>query len=376
MPFTRALVGEHVRDVALMMRAPGQKPAYHSINASPLIDASGAIFAAVSVGRDVTAAHEAALALARSEAILQGVVRHLPNGAVLLFDRDLRYLMADGELLCGSVGLSREALVGRTLFEVSSPMTILISEQHYRDALAGKTSTFEMVRHDKTFALTTVPVRDGRGEVTAGMAMIYDVTEHKRAEALVRREAAENRTRALRDELTGLYNRRGFLEVAGQQLSQAQRSGKPALLFFVDLNGMKLINDHLGHEQGDRALIETADVLRVTFRGSDVIARLGGDEFVALLPDGDAAQLTQFTERVQRELESRNSDPNRTFRLSASIGAAAFDPAKPESIEALLAEADARMYEQKKSRRPAAEEPESGPNSGSGNISDRAPTTK
>lgn len=193
LPFTRALAGEHVRDVALMMRVPGQKPVYHSINASPLLDASGTIFAAVSVGRDVTAAHEAALALARSEAILQGVVRHLPNGAVLLFDQDLRYLMADGELLPSSIGLSREALVGRTLFEVSSPMTVLIAEQYYRDALAGKTATFEMVRHDKTFAITTVPVRDAHGEVTAGLAMVYDVTAHKRAEAQVRREAAESR---------------------------------------------------------------------------------------------------------------------------------------------------------------------------------------
>jgi diguanylate cyclase (GGDEF)-like protein len=375
-PFLRALAGEHVRDVAVMVRVPGQKPAYHSINASPLLDASGTIFAAVSVGRDVTAAHEAALALARSEAILQGVVRHLPNGAVLLFDQDLRYLMADGELLLGSIGLSRDALVGRTLYEVSSPMTVLISEQHYRDALAGKTSTFEMVRHDKTFALTTVPVRDARGDVTAGLAMVYDVTIHKRAEAQVRREAAENRSRALRDELTELYNRRGFLEVAGQQLSLAQRSGKPALLFFVDLNGMKLINDQLGHEQGDRALIETADVLRVCFRGSDVVARLGGDEFVALLPDGDATQLTQLTERVQRELESRNADPNRAFRLSASIGAAAFDPGNPEGIESLLAKADARMYEQKKSRQPPTPDPEFGAISGSGNISDRTRPTQ
>lgn len=376
LPFTRALAGEHVRDVALMVRVPGQKPAYHSINASPLLDERGAIFAAVSVGRDVTAAHEAALALARSEAILQGVVRHLPNGAVLLFDQDLRYLMADGELLPSSIGLTREALVGRTLFDVSSPMTALIAEQHYRGALTGKTSTFEMVRHDRTFAITTVPVRDARGDVTAGLAMVYDVTAHKRAEAQVRREAAENRTRALRDELTGLYNRRGFLEVAGQKLSVAQQAGRPALLFFVDLNGMKGINDHFGHEQGDRALIETADVLRVTFRGSDVVARLGGDEFVALLPDGDATQLTQFAERVQRELEARNGDPQRTFRLSASIGGAAFDPSKPESIEALLAKADARMYEQKKSGRPAGSDPDISVISGLGNIADRSGPTQ
>lgn len=180
----------------------------------------------------------------------------------------------------------------------------------------------------------------------------------------------------MRDELTGLYNRRGFLEVASQQLALAQQSGRPALLFFVDFNGMKAINDQLGHEQGDRALIETADVLRVTFRGSDVVARLGGDEFVALLPHGDATQLTQFSERVQRELETRNAAPNRSYRLSASIGAAAFDPAQPETIEALLAKADARMYEQKRSRKPPALDHGNSAISESGNISEPSRPTQ
>jgi len=351
LPAVRALGGEHVRDVELMVRAPGEKAQYLSINASPLVDSGGTIFAAVSVGRDVTAAREAAMALARSEAILQGVVRNLPNGAVMLYDHDLRYLMADGELLLSSIGMTREAVVGRTLYDVATPMMLLIAERHYRCALAGETSTFEMVRYDKTFALTTVPVRDGSGAVTAGLVMIYDVTAHKAAEALVRQEAAEIRHRALRDELTGLYNRRGFLEISRQQLSLAEQMNRPALLFFVDLNNMKLINDQLGHEQGDRALVETAEVLRVTFRGSDVVARLGGDEFVALLLDGEASQLAVFTERVQRELEQRNADPNRAFRLSASVGGAAFDPKCPESIDALLAKADALMYAQKKSLR-------------------------
>lgn len=351
LPAVRALAGDHVRDVELMVRPQGEKAQYLSINASPLVDAGGTIFAAVSVGRDVTAAREAAMALAQSEAILQGVVRNLPNGAVMLYDHDLRYLMADGELLLSSIGMTREAIVGRTLYDVATPMMLLIAERHYRGALAGETSTFEMVRYEKTFALTTVPVRDGAGAVTAGLVMIYDVTAHKAAEALVRQEAAEIRNRALRDELTGLYNRRGFLELSRQQLSLAEQMNRPALLFFVDLNNMKLINDQLGHEQGDRALMETAEALRVTFRGSDVVARLGGDEFVALLLDGEASQLAVFSERVQRELEQRNADPNRAFRLSASIGGASFDPKSPESIDALLAKADALMYAQKKSLR-------------------------
>jgi diguanylate cyclase len=347
MPARRALAGEHVHGAELMLREAGKRPRYLSINASPLVDASGGVYAAVSVGRDVTPAREAALALARSEAILKGVVHHLPNGAVLLFDHDLRFLMAGGQQLPSSIGLSGAQVTGKALHEVLTPMTRLIVEPHYRSALRGQASTFEMVRHAKTFAITTVPVRDAQGRVTAGLAMVYDVTTHKHAEAQVRREAAESRSQALRDELTGLYNRRGFLELSSPQLAQ----GRSALLFFVDLNGMKLINDQLGHEQGDRALIETAEVLRVCFRDSDILARLGGDEFVALLPNGDASQLTALHDRVEREIALHNADPIRAFQLSASIGAAVFDPTQPETIEALIARADVLMYEQKKSRR-------------------------
>lgn len=290
-------------------------------------------------------------ALARSEAILQGVVKNLPNGAVLLFDHDLRYLMADGEALLASVGFSREALIGHTLPEVASPQSRPVVEAAYRAALAGQTQALDIPRGDKVYALTIVPVRDERGAVTAGLALVYDVTNHKRNEALARKEVNEVRSLSVKDELTGLYNRRGFLQLASERLAFAARMGRPALLFFVDLNGMKQINDRLGHEQGDRALIETADVLRATCRSSDVIARLGGDEFVALLVDGDQADLASFSERVQREIDEHNAQPDRAFRLSASIGAAAYDPEQPERVEALLARADSLMYEQKRLRK-------------------------
>lgn len=354
-PLLRALRGEELRDVEMVIRGAGGEPRHLSINASPLRDDCGAVYAAVGVGRDVTVARQAQQALARSEAILRGVVRNLPNGAVLLFDHDLRYVMADGEQLLGSVGLSRESMVGKTLAEVASPEGYKSVEPLYRAALAGETRSAEIPRGDKFYAITLVPLRDDKQAVMAGLALIYDVTTHKRAEALVRAEANEMRSRSVRDELTGLYNRRGFLELARQHLVLAEQMNRPALLFFVDLNGMKTINDQLGHEQGDRALVETAEVLRTTFRGSDVIARLGGDEFVTLLMDGDENQLALFEGRVQREIDNRNAAPERAFRLSASIGGAAFDPKQPQSIDALLAKADQLMYDQKKARKAAAQ---------------------
>lgn len=350
-PSQRALAGEELRDLEFVVRLPGQDETFHSVNAMPLRDGNGEIFAGLAVGRDVTEARAATRALARSESILQGIVHNLPNGAVLMYDHDLRYIMADGEQLLGGVGLSRELLVGRTLPDIATPQGLAVAEPLYRSALKGESASTEFVRGEKTYALTTVPVRDGHDAVTAGLLMIYDITAHKRGEAAARLETESMRNISQHDELTGLYNRRGFLEQARKQLDLLGQAGDPALLFFVDLNGMKQINDQLGHEQGDRALIEMAEVLRTSFRGSDVLARLGGDEFVALLPKGDASQLTLFELRVQSEIELRNGAPGRAFQLSASIGAAPFDPAKPVSIDDLLAKADALMYEQKKARK-------------------------
>jgi diguanylate cyclase (GGDEF)-like protein len=176
------------------------------------------------------------------------------------------------------------------------------------------------------------------------------VVERERARKAAETRAEAVRSQSIRDELTGLYNRRGFLELARLQLSNAQRESRSALLFFVDLNGMKQINDNLGHEEGDRALNETADVLREAFRANDVIARLGGDEFVALMLDATCTQIDVFGTRIRQAMALRNARDDRRYRLSASVGAAAYEAAPHETIESLLVKADALMYEQKRAR--------------------------
>ena len=170
------------------------------------------------------------------------------------------------------------------------------------------------------------------------------------ARALLELHAEEIRILSLRDELTGLYNRRGFLEVARQQMKLVERSGGALALFFADLDGMKLINEHLGQDQGDRALLDTADTLRSVFRSSDVVARLGGDEFVVLAqapPEG----VDRIRARLRHAIDKRNVELGRPYRLALSIGVTTCDPMRRGSLEAVLAEADARMYEQKRQRR-------------------------
>ena len=148
------------------------------------------------------------------------------------------------------------------------------------------------------------------------------------------------------DELTGLKNRRAFLETAVPQLKLARRIGHRLILLFIDLDRMKEINDKLGHLQGDRALIDAADVLRGTFRESDLIGRVGGDEFCVLLV-GTSEDAEVSTARLQDAVDRYNEEARRPFRLSLSIGSTTFDPENPCSVEQLMDRADRSMYEDK-----------------------------
>jgi two-component system, cell cycle response regulator len=172
--------------------------------------------------------------------------------------------------------------------------------------------------------------------------------------ALARQDSIKQlRTFSLMDELTGLYNRRGFLALAEHQLKLADRTGQSLLLAFVDVDGLKTINDLLGHQRGDLALIETAHVLKEAFRETDILARLGGDEFVALLVCSGKTQPEALIRQFRKTLEKHNSYGKRNFKLSASIGVALSDPLSPSSIGELLEKADELMYAQKNSgRRP------------------------
>ncbi len=154
----------------------------------------------------------------------------------------------------------------------------------------------------------------------------------------------------LEDDLTGLYNRRGFFTLAEPQLKLAVRQRRPLVVAFADLDGLKAINDRHGHDAGSRALIEVAEVLRGTFRDSDILARLGGDEFVVLLIETDAEGFREPARRLQQRLEALNVRGHRRYQLSLSVGAAAFDPASPCPLQELVDRADQAMYAEKRRR--------------------------
>ena len=152
---------------------------------------------------------------------------------------------------------------------------------------------------------------------------------------------------ALRDELTGLYNRRGFMAIAERQLKVGRRSGRGMLLFFVDVDALKQINDSFGHCEGDRALKRTARALEMTFRDSDVIARLGGDEFAVLAIEASDHSEATIRTRLCEDLKSISAGESR-YSISISLGAARFDSRSKASLADLIVQADRAMYKQKR----------------------------
>ena len=165
------------------------------------------------------------------------------------------------------------------------------------------------------------------------------------------------KTMATVDELTGLYNRRGFMELTEKLMAVARREQTQSVLFFFDMDNLKKVNDSLGHDYGDRALIEINEVLRYTFRESDIIARVGGDEFAVFSLENIADSGRSAMERLQKNIDARNGQHNRPYQLSLSMGAMACPVGDECALDALMKQADQQMYEQKlrkKQKNPAS----------------------
>jgi two-component system cell cycle response regulator len=162
---------------------------------------------------------------------------------------------------------------------------------------------------------------------------------------------AELKSLSLTDDLTGLYNRRGFMTLAGQQIKIAHRLKKRLLLIYVDMDNLKWINDTLGHPEGDRALTSLADILSHTFRESDLIARMGGDEFAVLGLEESEADFEKIKARLQEKIGLAGQGGAQPHRLSVSMGFVRYEPERPQEVEELLARADKLMYAEKMAKK-------------------------
>jgi len=193
----------------------------------------------------------------------------------------------------------------------------------------------------RIFEIIAAPIRSADGNFLGVIETSRDITDQKHLEEQLR-------AMSFTDELTGLYNRRGFFTFGSQQLKIADRLKKHMLMLSIDVDGLKSINDTYGHREGDIALIETADILREVFRESDVIARVGGDEFLVLQMEESPIHTEIILDRLQEKIDFFNAEENPRFTLSLSVGASRYDPLHPCSIEDMRVHADKAMYDMKR----------------------------
>lgn len=228
-------------------------------------------------------------------------------------------------------------------------------------------SEFELRRKDgQIICVRDFPraVIGGDGKIQHYTGILVDVTEQRETErqlhkALVELETS-NRERqtmiakleslSLLDDLTKLYNRRGFLAESRERLEKSQQTRNKVFFLFMDLDNLKWINDSWGHKKGDQALIFFSDVLKKALRRSDVKGRLGGDEFAVLVEESQGLTPETLLERLQAKIDSFNRENKLPFQLSISMGLSFYDPDHPCSIDELLIRADKLMYEQKRGK--------------------------
>ncbi len=158
---------------------------------------------------------------------------------------------------------------------------------------------------------------------------------------------------AISDELTGLYNRRGFMLLGSERMKLAHGMKKNVLLFFADLDNLKQINDQFGHQEGDQALLKTAEIFRNTFRDSDIIGRFGGDEFTALVLEEYGQTADTISRRLQDNMAELAAN-NTHYPLSLSVGMTRYAAEMRSSLKRLLAQADQALCKQKHASRASA----------------------
>lgn len=281
----------------------------------------------------------------KSEAKYRSLVESSED-SIYLIDRDYCYLFINKKHLA-RLGISKENYQGHGYGEYHSPQVT----QKFIETAAKVFETGEAVQHEhrserdnEFFLLTLSPVKDTDGSTTAVTVVSKKISELKRLE--------ENlRTLSFTDDLTGLYNRRAFLALADQHFKVAKRLKHKVFMLYADLDDLKMINDSFGHRQGDLALIDVAAILRETYRESDIIARIGGDEFVVMPVGNKEGDVGLISARLEKNLERYNARAPHGYTLSMSVGISFFDPEHPCTVDALLAEGDRMMYEEKKTRK-------------------------
>ncbi len=298
----------------------------------------------ISIVRDITERKKAEQKLRESQENLR-VLLDASGESFFLMDPRGAFLAAN-ESVARRMGFEHSGqLLGKRAYDFLPPgLARKRKAQVARVLQTGKPVRFEDLRRGRIIDQVIYPVFDDTGRVNRVAVYGTDITDYRDMEKRLR-------VLALTDQLTGLYNRRGFFLFAERQLKIAKRSAQILTLFYIDLDGMKKINDTLGHDDGDRALLATADILSESIRESDIVARVGGDEFAILAINTETAAQGSLIDRLRERISRFNSDGKEKFTLSLSIGTAVYNRESKATLQDLVTLADKRMYLEKRKKR-------------------------
>ena len=316
----------------------------------PLRSADGHISGTVGIAIDITDRKTLYEALQKQNVYFASLFESAPEAIAILDEHD-QIMRINGQFTA-LFGYADEEAVGKDINALIVPEELAEEgETLCNKVAAGEGIRAESLRRHKdghTFWVSLSATRFSAGDEPGKVyAMYSDISARKRAEE-------DLRALLLVDELTGLPNRRAFITLSEQRLKLAIRMERDVLMIFIDVDHLKHINDTWGHLAGDRALIDTARVLKESCREADIIARLGGDEFVALMTVDSDQTAELVCERIKARAELHNLETPRGHPLSLSVGATR-TKSEGTMLADLLAQADTALYEQKRGRgRPQA----------------------
>jgi len=313
---------------------------------SLLRDTEGNVSGILSSGEDITERKRLESQIIQAKEDWERTFDSVPD-LIAVIDKEYRIKQVN-KALAERLGTTQEEVIGSRCFELlhgtKQPPDFCPHAKLLTDAM-----THSIEIHDDRlggdFVLSVTPLCDADGNITGAVHIAHDITDRKQVEEAMR-------SLSLLDELTGLYNRRGFLTIAEQQMKISERNMKDLLLVFADMDGLKIINDNLGHQVGDMALVDSAQILKKTFRSSDIIARFSGDEFIVLITEVKDTNETIYDKRLENNIRIFNETENRRYKLSISSGIVRYDPKNPCSIYELISHADKLMYQFKHSKYP------------------------
>ncbi|HOJ30107.1 MAG TPA: PAS domain S-box protein [Spirochaetota bacterium] len=294
--------------------------------------------------RDVTQRKHMEIALAESEKRYRHLVNRIPAAVVEMnVNGDIVFV---NDYFVHLTGYTLDNLKGTHWFRsILHPHEDKRKIRQFVELIQqGDVSNFEIriinrEGHDTHITITTSNVYNAVGKLERIVCIATDITPI----VMLRDKLKEL---AIKDELTGLYNRRGFTMLAEQQMKLSKRSGKGIALFYIDMDNMKTINDTMGHHEGDKALIDVAGILRLSFRDSDIIGRLGGDEFAVLAIDCEKHFMEMMQQRLLDNAEEFNKKGLRMYTISLSVGSI-FIGDSSSSLDEVLSLADSLMYKNK-----------------------------